>query len=590
VEFTEDSKASSGHKGHESLEGNLLVPARDKYAVLKALSSTVEKLAHPLVMGRSPADPLAPRSRQEQMEFIMAMMAGEKAAKHFIHRYPKLFEGRNPEPDWRVKKKMKGCREETLQFLIEKRRVQKAMKMYKALQEKGDPVSIEVQNNLLRLLSHYGMGNPWRSTGGHKETVEKKGPEQEDIESEGVSDDLELSLSEPLLEDAEINTQESQKEQGQQGEGQEEEVVRLRMDEKAHFKGKVNTQPKMERIWSSDNMAEKFFSEMESKNGGTYDAMIPGLVKFKDYDRAFEMYTTLRSNGFQASRTAYHFLLEAILASNQRSMWKRARDLVKSMEESPVVIPTTNTFNLLLEIAWKSASSAKQSSLEIMEEMLFIGTKPNLTTFTLLLQCHLASSDVAILYDIVTYLEKNREFLVVDDPRDIHFFPVAISVARYLKDYELGRRLKELAEQDNWYLTQNIGYFLNHYLVLLSLAPNLDLLMTEYRRIVPFLHVPREWVYIDLIGACEDKQLPDVAIELFDDMRRRRIRITDIKVFKRLFSALSVKLNLERLPEYSAAVERITKAMHYTGIRPTEFMITQMIRISALGDNVEKAM
>ena len=26
-----------------------------------------------------------------------------------------------------------------------------------------------------------------------------------------------------------------------------------------------------------------------------------------------------------ASRTAYHFLLEAILASNQRSMWKRAR-------------------------------------------------------------------------------------------------------------------------------------------------------------------------------------------------------------------------------------------------------------------------
>ena len=75
------------------------------------------------------------------------------------------------------------------------------------------------------------------------------GPEQEDIESEGVSDDLELSLSEPLLEDAEINTQESQKEQGQQGEGQEEEVVRLRMDEKAHFKGKVNTQPKMERIW-----------------------------------------------------------------------------------------------------------------------------------------------------------------------------------------------------------------------------------------------------------------------------------------------------------------------------------------------------
>ena len=32
------------------------------------------------------------------MEFIMAMMAGEKAAKHFIHRYPKLFEGRNPEP------------------------------------------------------------------------------------------------------------------------------------------------------------------------------------------------------------------------------------------------------------------------------------------------------------------------------------------------------------------------------------------------------------------------------------------------------------------------------------------------------------
>ena len=49
-------------------------------------------------MGRSPADPLAPRSRQEQMEFVMALAAGEKAAKYFIHRWPKLFEGHKPEP------------------------------------------------------------------------------------------------------------------------------------------------------------------------------------------------------------------------------------------------------------------------------------------------------------------------------------------------------------------------------------------------------------------------------------------------------------------------------------------------------------
>ena len=31
--------------------------------------------------------------------------------------------------------------------------------------------------------------------------------------------------------------------------------------------------------YSQDNMVEKFFSEMETKNGGTYDALIPSLVK-----------------------------------------------------------------------------------------------------------------------------------------------------------------------------------------------------------------------------------------------------------------------------------------------------------------------
>lgn len=98
---------------------------RDPGAVLKALASTVDEvrasssipangldplplhlyhclcllqLPHPLILGRSPSDPLAPRDRREQMEFIMAMEAGSKAADYFIRRWPEMFRGRQTEP------------------------------------------------------------------------------------------------------------------------------------------------------------------------------------------------------------------------------------------------------------------------------------------------------------------------------------------------------------------------------------------------------------------------------------------------------------------------------------------------------------
>ena len=34
----------------------------------------------------------------------------------------------------------------------------------------GEPVSIEVQNNLLRLLGHYGMGIPWKPASSRENT------------------------------------------------------------------------------------------------------------------------------------------------------------------------------------------------------------------------------------------------------------------------------------------------------------------------------------------------------------------------------------------------------------------------------------
>ena len=56
------------------------------------------QLSHPLILGRSPADPLAPRDRREQMEFVMAMEAGRKAADYFIRRWPEMFHFREAEP------------------------------------------------------------------------------------------------------------------------------------------------------------------------------------------------------------------------------------------------------------------------------------------------------------------------------------------------------------------------------------------------------------------------------------------------------------------------------------------------------------
>ncbi|KAL5471434.1 hypothetical protein EMCRGX_G029553 [Ephydatia muelleri] len=579
---------ASDHPGKEADEKEPTIPLvpkrRDPHAVLKALASTVTPLNDPLSFGgRSIADPLAPHNRFEHMEYVRAREAGKNAAKFTIHRWPKMF----PKMDsvMEAERVHWNNDEAGLKYLIEQKKTTKAYKLYRKLKEEGVAVSLEAQNGLLGLLAYYGPGNkvvpisvpPGDRLDGEEGDLEKATVEALDQQTPLTEEPPPQTQEPPPPEaSAEVNAEGSLEGGSEAGEGAEHAAA-------------VKEKQASKVVWSLENHAEKFFAAMPEKDAESYNALLLGLIKFKEHERAEEVFQAMQAAGFQASLPVYCGMMMGLAESiNSMSHWAKAKTLLSQMAKEPVVLPNASIFNSLLAIGARSTNAIERAK-KIMFEMAHLKVEPHLTTFVRLLRAYLTQTDGSILYDIVSYLEQHPECLTPKDPQDIYFFPSAMSAAHFLTDADLAMRLKKLAMKDNYLLVQNTNFFLSHYLATVATSGDAEKLKEEYTSLVPRVFLPMEWVYALLFKACERMDSPALALHLWADCMKLRVSITQPVTIGKFCGALSKRIDPSETQPYIEALEQAWRKVDYLKQKPPGLLLSQLIRLHCLTSNIEKA-
>jgi pentatricopeptide repeat protein len=344
------------------------------------------------------------------------------------------------------------------------------------------------------------------------------------------------------------------------------------------------------QIWSLINHAEQFFAKMPEKNGATYDALILGLVKFMNFDRAWEMFGQMSKEGHQASVATYNSLLYVIGNTTIPDPWSKAMSLVQQMSHEPVVKPNISTMNLLLEISSQTGkTSAMQLSLKTFREALHLGLEPTLTTFLALLRAHIKSSDGSVLYDITDYLEKNQHVLQITDNQDIYFFLVAMTTARNMLDHELATRLVRLCDRDNWMLCQNITLFISYFLITISGRVPIETLRKEYYQYVPKIILPMEWTYGVMFAACEHQDSPTFALELWNHVMKYRVGVSSLETLVRFCGAMSKRLFPSEVDAVLVALNQAWDKCQQMNASPPPLMISQIIRLHCMKKDLDQA-
>lgn len=502
----------------------------------------------------------------------MARDAGVKAAEYVIQQWPELFPSRDISPDIRPKIGLKlDTNEAKLEYFISERNIDEALEIFNELEKEGKTVSMEIQNNLLELLSYVGLGN-------HTANDLSEFNEQQCMIN--GKETLEFGCRGDTLNQRESNLQAQIDEN------------RFIISAAGSYTGKNSkwTFKFPRSVWSPTNDAEQFFEKMEERNSDTYNALMIGLYKYKSYDRMFGLYSTMKEEGLKPNVSTYNLLLMALDDSECSFKWDSAMELVKCMAHQPVVHPSKTTFNMLLKLSEHSGKASRQTAAAIFQEMLHVGIEPNLTSLLRLLQAYIYNNgDRAILYEVMDYLENHPEVLKVDSYFDIFFCVAALNTACSLNDIDAARSIVQMTCKDDWHLVGQVDHFLSHYLLTVAwLESDFDSVIETYRWLVPKHVRPGDWVYNTLFDICTKAKRPQVALELWQDFKENITYMKGISTVRQFHLALG-KLTKNNIHQYTVVAEESWEMLLSRNMRPDSIIIESMVRLFSFALQMDKA-
>lgn len=459
----------------------IVVPKKktwDKVAVLQALASTVNRdpTAVPYVFQDDPY--LIPTSSVESRSFLLAKKSGENAAKFIVNSHPKYFQKDVAEPHIpclmpeSLEPQIEEVSEAALKERIRLRKVKASVNLFDQLLQAGTTVSLETTNSLLDLLCYYGDQEPPADC-----------PFQQTEHAEN------------LEEAKETNNQTS----------------------------------KMKAIsWKAQNNAERVFALMPEKNAHSYCTMIQGMVKYRAYAQALNVYTELLNNRLHADVYTFNALIEAkmfIDGENFEDKWNNILDLLKHMVAQKVK-PNLQTFNAVLKFLRKFYMLGRLPALQTLREMKYLGIEPSLATYHHIIHLfyHRGSTiktPSLIIYDIMNELE-GRKF----SPRDVDddkFFHLAMNVCSSLRDLELAYQIHGLLNTgDNRKFIggdlQRNFYYLKFFGLICSME-QIDVTLKWYKDLIPSVFFPHSQALIDLLQALDVSNRLEMVPQIWKDSK-----------------------------------------------------------------------
>ncbi|CAD5122417.1 DgyrCDS10845 [Dimorphilus gyrociliatus] len=326
---------------------------RDELSLLKALASTVKKDYHGPEYKYIDDPYLIPHGSQDKKAFSLATASGKKAARYVLEINSKNFIYNPTEPkleifDYQLPTVFEPNTIEGLQERVDKRMISEAFETYQSLKNENQEIPEDLVKKLLALLCFYNS-----------------------------SDRPEQLLPEEVWFKHEFGLERSKRVQNK---------------------------------WKSGAGADEIFNSIENKCPEVYNIMIQGLIKNFASDKAFDLYTEMKSKGMNVPLKVYNGMLSIVsfLRDRVNLKWQLLREIFNDMKKNNVD-PDLTTFNSALFSITRMSKSplAFDYMNQIINEMKEVNIEPNLSTWYNVLQISYGRPDAQnnILGEVMDKLE-----------------------------------------------------------------------------------------------------------------------------------------------------------------------------------------
>ncbi|XP_040168078.1 protein PTCD3 homolog, mitochondrial [Anopheles arabiensis] len=434
----------------------IIIPTRIERGptdILMALSATV---------GFDPTAPhykyhddpyLIPTSNANKKTYALAQEAGRKAAHWIRQENAKLFRHMEADPPVQAFVPTMVYNEESqvettdLQQLIDSVEVKDAILVYNLLKKNGIEVGDELKQQLLELLCFYN----------HEDTL----PEQF-------------------------------------------------IEERWFRQGTVGRE-RQRKTWKDFELAEELFHGLESKRSEHYCAMIRGMSRFFQVEKAWALYQETVEKGIELDTNTFNSLLHiaSFLKESYDKRWDLVCEVMTTMKQQGLR-PNLGTLNGILQTVTTIGgyNHPRTYALKTLAEFKQLGIEPSLASwyYMLVIFCRERGPVSHVLHDIMNEIE-GKEF-TIQDPKDTFFFVTAMDVCRnHLHDKELAKRVNQLLHQGENYNLIGDSYkesiYYRHYFALLATTEPLDSFLETYHLLVPNVYIPEPSVMEDILRSVE---------------------------------------------------------------------------------------
>uniref|UniRef100_T1PGU5 Small ribosomal subunit protein mS39 n=1 Tax=Musca domestica TaxID=7370 RepID=T1PGU5_MUSDO len=480
----------------------------------------------------------------------MAQEAGRKAAKWIKEEHRNLFMHQEAQPPIEAfAPKMVFNEEsevtlETLEQLIKQSLIQDAVFVYNLMKTKGVEITAEAKQSMLELLSFYN----------HEEPM----PEE--------------------------------------------------FYEERWFKENTQGQQRQTKTWKDGDLAEQVFNEIEPKTPQAYAAIIRGMAKYYQADRAYALFQEALEKQLQLDTATYNSIINNVnfLKETPDQKWELCKDLLQQMKQQQLK-PDLGTLNGLLECisSFGNYKMGRTCALQVLSEFKKLGVELSLGSYyyVLIIFCRERGPVSHVIVDILNEIQ-GKEFKI-QHPKDTYFFATAMDVCRnHLHDRSLAKKVDKLLHVGNNYDligdTYKESIYYRHYFALLSQTSTIEEFLETYDKLVPNVYIPEPGIMeevlkmIELNGAYELMPRFWSDMVIFDHINRESLLLRTLKIMLNNKPDVTVK-SQQQLPEQFAKValdiynkvvesEGRAKKLSFTGQ-----MIGDILTILVRGGNWEKA-
>lgn len=280
------------------------------------------------------------------------------------------------------------------------------------------------------------------------------------------------------------------------------------------------------KAWRGSGLVDQLFNEMQPKTSHAYAAMIRGLSKHLQSERAWLLFKEMQENRLPIDVETYNAILRqaCYLRETSESRWQLSESLLAEMRQAGLR-PNLGTLNVLLENfsrmgMWKNA---KKLALQVLAELHRLGIEPSLGSyyFLLLIFCRERGPVSTILYDIIDQL-RGKE-LSIRNPKDVFFFVTAMDVCHtHLRDKELAFELDALLHtgKNRILIGDSLkeAIYHQHFFKLLCETATVETFFEYYNKLVPHVYTPEPTVMLTIIHAVEDSGSLQYIPQLWTDL------------------------------------------------------------------------